>query len=68
MILWILLGILVFAAAPILIPLIASLFMDIGHEGNSSLATMPWALFYTLPLAAVAAIVALCLHYWEIIP
>ena len=49
---------LIFGFLPILIPLVASIFIDDAlNEGSSTLGVLPWLTFYTLPIAGVIMLV-----------
>ena len=49
---------LVFGFLPILIPLVASIFIDDAlNEGTSTLGVLPWLTFFTLPVGGVIMLV-----------
>ena len=49
---------LVFGFLPILIPLVASIFIDDAlNEGVSALGALPWLTFFTLPVGGVIMLV-----------
>ena len=49
---------LVFGFFPILIPLVASIFIDDAlNEGTSTLGVLPWLTFFTLPVGGVIMLV-----------
>ena len=49
---------LVFGFLPILIPLVASIFIDDAlNEGASALGALPWLTFFTLPVGGVIMLV-----------
>lgn len=49
---------LVFGFLPILIPLVASIFIsDALNEGTSTLGVLPWLTFFTLPVGGVIMLV-----------
>ena len=49
---------LVFVLFPILIPLVASIFIDDAlNEGASALGALPWLTFFTLPVGGVIMLV-----------
>ena len=49
---------LVFVLLPILIPLVASIFLDDAlNEGASALGALPWLTFFTLPVGGVIMLV-----------
>jgi hypothetical protein len=49
---------LVFGFLPILIPLVASSFIDDAlNEGSSTLGVLPWLTFFTLPVGGVIMLV-----------
>jgi len=49
---------LVFVLLPILIPLVASIFLDDAlNEGSSALGTLPWLTFFTLPVGGVIMLI-----------
>ena len=49
---------LVFVLFPILIPLVASIFLDDAlNEGASALGALPWLTFFTLPVGGVIMLV-----------
>lgn len=51
-------GGLIFGFLPILIPLIASVFIgDALNEGSSTLGVLPWLIFITLPIGGVIMLV-----------
>lgn len=51
-------AVLVFVFFPILIPLVASIFIDDAlNEGSSALGALPWLTFFTLPVGGVIMLV-----------
>jgi hypothetical protein len=49
---------LLFGFFPILIPLVASIFIDDAlNEGTSTLGVLPWLTFFTLPVCGVVILV-----------
>jgi hypothetical protein len=49
---------LLFGFFPILIPLVASIFIDDAlNEGTSTLGVLPWLTFFTLPVSVVIMLV-----------
>jgi len=51
---------LIFGFFPLIIPLVASIFMDDAlSEGSSTLGVLPWLTFYTLPIGCVIVLVGL---------
>ena len=58
--LFVVLGGIVFAFLPLLITLIASIFVDDAfNEGNSAFGTLPWLTFFTAPIGAVIVLIGL---------
>lgn len=56
----IVLGGVIFAFLPILINLIASIFIDDAlNEGTNTLGTLPWLTIFTLPIGGVIVLVGL---------
>ena len=55
---YLVLGGIVFALLPILITLVASIFMGTDlNEGNSAIGALPWLTFFTFPVGVLIAFI-----------
>ena len=54
---WALLIIVLFAIGPAIPPFIASMLGYKVNEANSTVGMLPWLLFYTVPIGAVAFVI-----------
>lgn len=50
----------IFALLPLIITLVASIFVDDAfNEGTSTLGTLPWLMFLTIPIGSVIVLIGL---------
>ena len=63
----IVLGGLIFAFLPLLITLVASIFIDDAmNEGTSAFGTLPWFMIFTFPIGGVIVLVGLTTGVWNV--
>ena len=65
---FVVLGGIVFAFLPILITLIASIFIDDAfNEGSSSFGVLPWLTFFSAPIGAVVVLIGLIIGFVNLV-
>ena len=66
--LYLVLGGIIFAFLPLLVTLIASIFVDDAfNEGSSSFGVLPWLTFFTAPIGAVAVLIGLIIGFVNLV-
>ena len=66
--LFLVLGGIIFAFLPLLVTLIASIFVDDAfNEGTNDFGTLPWLTFFTAPIGAVAVLIGLIIGFVNLV-
>jgi len=66
--LYVVLGGVVFAFLPLLVTLVASIFVDDAfNEGTSAFGTLPWLTFFSAPIGAVAVLIGLIIGFVNLV-